>query len=186
MNWTKRRKRRDQRRLALRAAIALAGLTAILLVAGLCLGAEQVVRQWAMLERPPETVWRVLLDLDGMPLWRSDVQAIERLPDLAGRPAWRERGRGGVHVMELSAAEPPVRLVLQRTENGRPALPMRTFELAAVGPGTLVTVTERTRIGNPIGRLLRRLHPPRGALGRLLRDLEHRLSAPRREVVHSP
>ena len=98
---------------------------------------------------------------------------------------WREIGRSGVRVIALTVSEPPHRLVLRRTEAGVPALPVRTFELAPAGGGTLLTLTERTLVRNPLRRALNRLHPPRAGIARLLRDLDARLRG-RREVVARP
>ena len=186
MNWTQRRKRQARRRAARRALSVLVGGFGLLSLVGLFLGAEQRVSSEALFQRPPETVWRVLTDLAGMPLWRSDLSALERLPDLEGRPVWREIGQGGIRVIELAVAQPPSRLVLRRTRDGVPAFPMRTFELAAASGGTRVTLTERARVANPLQRVLYRLHPPRAGITRLLHDLDLRLNGFRREVAARP
>lgn len=186
MNWTERRKQKARRRLLLRLLGGGAGAIGCASLLGLTLGPEQVVSRRLQLPGPPEAVWRVLLDLDGMPQWRSDLVALERLPDQAGRPAWRELSRSGPRVIALTLSEPPRRLVVSRTEAGVPALPVRTFELAPVEGGTLLTVTERTLVRNPLLRALYRLHPPRAGIARLLRDLAYRLNGGRREVVTRP
>jgi uncharacterized protein YndB with AHSA1/START domain len=186
MNWTERRKQRARRRLLRRGAVALGAAITALFLAGLALGSERTVTGRALLERSPEAIWRILLDLDGMPLWRSDLAGLERLPDLAGHPAWREIGKRGSRVIQLSAAEPPTRLVLQTSDAGRPSLPARTFELVAAPGGTLVTLIERDRVRNPLRRVLYLLHPPRARIARLLHDLEQRLAGVRREVVARP
>jgi len=186
MNWSEQRKRKARRRLARRAAVLLLGVLAAASLLGLALASEQVVTGHAVLDRPPEAVWRVLLDLDGMPLWRSDLRALERLPDQNGRRTWREIAAGETRVMEIAAAEPPTRLVLRRADAGIPGLPLWTIELAPAARGTRVTLSERMRVGNPVRRVYYRLRPPRAALGRFLRDLELRLTAGRREVVNNP
>jgi uncharacterized protein YndB with AHSA1/START domain len=183
MNWIDRRRQQQRRRRTLKLLVASLGMLGAFFVAGALLPAEHRFTSKATLERPPETVWRVLVDVDGMPLWRSDLTAVERLPDLEGRPAWREYGKSGDQIVGLTLAEPPRRLVLQRASLGRPALPMRTFELAATAGGTLVTVTDRVEAKNPLQRVLVRLHVPRPAVERLLRDLSERFSTDRREVV---
>jgi uncharacterized protein YndB with AHSA1/START domain len=186
MNWTQRRRRKARRRLYLRCLGGLVGLLVCGFLVGLTIGPEQIVSRQLRLARPPEAIWRVLLDLDGMPMWRSDLVALERLPDQAGGPAWREIGPSGVRVIALTVAEPPHRLVLRRTEAGVPALPARTFELTSTEGGTLLTLTERTLVRNPLRRAFNRLHPPRGGIARLLRDLDARLRGGRREVVARP
>jgi len=186
MNWTQRKKQQARRRAARRALLLFTAGLGLLSLAGLSLGIEQSVSGQALLPRPPETVWRVLMDFDGMPLWRSDLSALERLPDFEGRPAWREIGRAGARVIELAAAEPPSRLVLRGTRDGVAGFPMRTFELAAASGGTRITLTERARVLNPLQRVRYRLLPPRGGITRLLRDLDLRLNGGRREVAADP
>jgi Polyketide cyclase / dehydrase and lipid transport len=183
MNWTERRKRRARRRLVIRLAIATAALIAATSGIGFLFPVRHEAAGRILLEPPPETVWRLLTDLDGMPLWRSDVTALERLPDLGGRPAWREIGPGGPRTMEQAEADPPHRLVLKRTRNGRPVLPIRTFELVGTPEGTLVTLTEDGEVRNPLGRILVRLRTPPGGILRFLRDLDQRLNGARRQVA---
>jgi uncharacterized protein YndB with AHSA1/START domain len=183
MNWTERRKRDRRRRLATRFLGVVAGGLSLLFAGGVFLPIEQVRSARAMFARPPEMVWRVLTDLDGMPLWRSDLAAVERLPDLAGRPAWREVSRGGDRVVELSYSEPPHRLVIQGATGGRGGLPVRSFDLVSTPQGTLVTLTDRVEVRNPLRRVLVRLRVPRANLRRLLSDLDQVLNANRRQVA---
>ena len=183
MNWTERRKRRARRRLALRLATLAATLLAAVSLIGLLFPVQLQTMGRIVLGPSPETVWRLLTDLDGMPRWRSDLKALERLPDLEGRPAWRETGSRGTRTMELAEADPPHRLVLQRTVNGRPALPSRSFDLVSTPEGTVVTLIERTEVHNPLGRILVRIKAPRGGILRFLRDLEQWLSGARRQVA---
>ena len=188
MNWIERRRRRARLRLLLRGALSFAALLALACGAGLALPREVLIRTQEVMARPPETIWRVLLDFDGMPLWRSDLTRLERLPDLAGLPAWREVGKHATRVMALTVAEPPRRLILRRTVSGSLSLPIRTFELvpASATAGTLVTLSELTRVNNPLWRVLWRIRPPRGELVRLLRDLDQRVAGGHRQVARNP
>jgi uncharacterized protein YndB with AHSA1/START domain len=183
MNWIDRRRQAQRRRRTLRVLGMLSGGAAALFLAGSLLPVVHILTSQATLQGPPEVVWQVLTDLDGMAHWRSDLTAIERLPDLEGNPAWREVGKSGDQVFELTRAEPPRLLVTQRAGEGASGLPMRTFELAATTQGTLVTVTDRVKSGNPFRRVLVRLHLPRPAAVRLLRDLAERLRVNRRVVI---
>jgi uncharacterized protein YndB with AHSA1/START domain len=186
MNWIDRRRQQRRRRRAMKVLAGGLGSLAALFLVGALLPAEHPFTSQAVLERPPETVWRVLTDLDGLPFWRSDLTAVERLPDLGGKPAWREVGRSGSRVVELTRSEPPRLLVMRRAGRGSSGLPMRTVELAALAHGTLVTVTDRVESRNPFRRVLVRLQLPQPAVLRLLRDLTERLSVTRREVVAQP
>jgi uncharacterized protein YndB with AHSA1/START domain len=183
MNWTDRRKRKARRRRTSTALSLVAGTTAALFIVGGFLPAEHTTISRAVLGRPPQTVWRVLTDLDGMPFWRSDVTTVERLPDLRGKPAWREVGRNGARVVEVSYAEPPRHLVIQAAADGEPSLPMRTFELVSIAAGTELTLTERVSSRNPFRRILVRLNLPRPAIERFLRDLTQRLGINPRQAA---
>lgn len=183
MNWTDRRKQQTRRRRARMAMTVLGVAAAMIFAIGMFLPSEHTSTSRAMLGRPAETVWRVLTDVDGMPLWRSDLTAVERLPDLMGKPAWRELGRGKARVMELSRAERPRLLVMQAAAGGEPSLPMRTFQLVPTSGGTEVTVTERLSSRNPFRRVLVRLRLPKPAIERLLRDLVQRFSVNPRQVA---
>jgi uncharacterized protein YndB with AHSA1/START domain len=183
MNWIDRRRQTVRRRRLKLAATGLAALVAVLFVAGLALPAEHVSTSRMLVDRPPEAVWRVLTDLDGMPLWRSDLAAIERLPDFRGKPAWREIGRGGGSVVEVYLGESPRRLVMQAADEGEPGLPIRVFDLISVRAGTEVTLTERAASSNPFRRVLVRLGGQRPAIDRFLRDLAGRLGTNRRTIA---
>ena len=86
-------------------------------------------------------------------------------------------------VMRLAAADPPHRLMIERTVDGRPGLPVRTVELVATARGTLVTVTQRSRVRDPLARVMVRLDRRRGDLGRLLRDLDRRVGSDARQAA---
>jgi uncharacterized protein YndB with AHSA1/START domain len=150
---------------------------------GILLPVEHRTTVRGSFDRPPEAVWRVLTDLDGMPMWRSDVTRVERLPDAGGRTTWREVGRTGDAIVELAESEPPYRLVIQHREAGMPALPELTFHLMAAGPGTSVVMVAREEIRNPLGRVLVRLGVRSSPVVHLLRDLENRLNVNRHQVA---
>ena len=186
MNWIERRRRAARRRRLLGAGLALIVVLAGWGLLGFLLPAELVVSGQILLRQPRETVWHVLTDFDGMPLWRSDLASLERLPDLSGRPVWRELGRGEARVVELSVADPPTRLEFRRADGGLPALPARSFHLESTERGTRLTLSERSVLSNPLRRVLARLAPPRGTVNRFLRDLEQRLRGVRKQVATAP
>jgi hypothetical protein len=175
MNWMEQRRRKAQRRVLLR--VAGAGLSAVLCfsLTGFLLPAEHTARRQAFVPTSPETVWRVLMDLDELPHWRSDIRFLERLPDRGGRPAWREDGVHGSRVFVLAESTPHSRFVVQSTGEAAVRGTVRVFDLVAAASGTLVMVTDRRMLPSPIERVLVRL--PLGLTGAsaLLRDLGTRL-----------
>ena len=183
MKFVSARQRRARKRRGLLIGFATLGILGLSLIGGMILPVEHQTTATAFFGRPPETIWRVLTDLDGMPLWRSDLTTLERLPAQDGRTVWREVTRRGTRVIEFSWAEPPHRLVMQGTSAGRPGYPMRTFDLASVERGTRLTVTERAEVSNPLRRVLVRLDPSRSAVTRFLTDLDRRLNLNHRQVA---
>lgn len=181
--WMEQRKRAARRRRLLRVLAAMAGAGALAFLAGAALPAEHRTTARQSFDRAPEAVWRVLTDLEGMPSWRSDLVRIERLPEADGRMTWLEIGRGEDQVMELTESDPPRRLVIHRREDGRPGLPERVVQLRATINGTLVTVTERAQVGNPLARVLVRLGAGESPADRLLADLHDRLGTTRRNLI---
>lgn len=181
--WMEQRRRAARRRKLLRALYAMLGLCAAASAAGLVLPSEHRTIVRGSLEGSPEAVWRVLTDLDGMPMWRSDVTRVERLPDTGGRTTWREVGRRGEVIVELAESEPPRFLVTTHREAGRPVLPELTVQLTARGRGTSITLIERAQVGNPLLRVLVRLGARSSSAARLLRDLQERLNANHRQVA---
>ena len=183
MCWMEQRRRAARRRRLLRALYVMLALCAAASATGLMLPSEHRTIVRGSLDGSPEAVWRVLTDLDGMPMWRSDVTRVERLPDAGGRTTWREVGRQGEVIVELAESEPPHLLVTNHREAGRPVLPELTFQLTARGRGTSITLIERSQIGNPLLRVLVRLGARSSTAAGLLRDLEERLNANRRQMA---
>lgn len=183
MNWIERRRRSRRRRRALRMLLTFGAAVAVLLFAGLALPGVRTSTGSATLSRSRETIWSILIDLDGMPRWRSDLTRLERLPDLDGRLTWKETGPGGDRVVQMVAAEAPRRLVMRSADDsGRDE---RSIELEEVqsGTATLVQVTEH----RPIAPLARLLGLVRGQeTPRLLADLARWLTGPRPQVASTP
>ena len=183
ISWMEQRKRAARRRRLLRVLTGMAGAGVLAFLAGAALPAEHRTTARESFDRSPEAVWRVLTDLEGMPSWRSDLDRIERLPEADGRMTWLEIGSGEDQVMELTESDPPRRLVIQRRADGRPGLPERIVQLRATINGTLVTVTERDQVGNPLVRVLVRLGAGESPAERLLADLQDRLGTARRNLI---
>ena len=182
ISWMEQRKRAARRRRLLRVLGGMAGAGVLAFLAGAALPAEHHTVARESFDRAPEAVWRVLTDLEGMPSWRSDLDRIERLPEANGRTIWLEVGSGEDQVMELAESDPPRRLVIHRREDGRPGLPERIVQLRATINGTLVTVSERDQVGNPLARVLVRLGARESPAARLLADLHDRLGTARHNL----
>lgn len=183
MNWIERRRQSHRRRRALRVVLAGVAAVSALQLAGMVLPRVRTSTGTLTMARSRETIWSILMDLDGMPRWRSDLTRLERLPDLHGRRTWKETGPGGERIVQMVVAEAPRRLVMRNAESsGRDE---RAIELEEIeqGTGTLVHVVERKPVA-PLGRivaLLRGRDTPR-----LLADLSRWLDGPRPQVASAP
>jgi hypothetical protein len=131
----------------------------------------------------PETLWAVLTDLDGMPAWRRDLGALERLPGDGAVVRWLEVRHGARVAMERVEAVPPERMVIRVAGPGRTG-PRWTYEIHRTARGARLEVTEERDIRNPLWR------PFAYLIGRsssrietLCRDLERRLSLARPQLV---
>ena len=68
-------------------------LVVVMLLVGRSLPMEHVVSRMARFARPPERVWKELVELDALPQWRTGLKRVERLP---GEPVtWIEHGKHG-------------------------------------------------------------------------------------------
>ena len=157
--------------------LAILVLLAIVVVAiGAMLPVNHVASRSATLPASPEEVWRLITDSNGFPAWRSDVKAVERLPDRNGKPVWVEDTTSGRITLAVDRAEPPRLLVLRIADPDLPFGGTWTYELRPnVNGGTDVTITEDGEIYNPVFRTLARfVFGYTATMDQVLGDLEKR------------
>jgi hypothetical protein len=132
-------------------------LVALVALVGLLLPRDHVATRAVRLKPAPPAVWEVLADHAAEPSWRKDLVRVERLPDRDGRPVWQEVSRRG-DTLALLTEEwvPPRRLVRRIVGEGLPFGGTWTIELAPEGLGSVVTVTERGEVYNPVFRFVSR------------------------------
>ncbi len=112
----------------------------------------------AHISRTPDVVFDALADFQGSLAWRSDITGIERVADRDGKPVWIEQGSHGPLPLEVTASEPPHRLLLTILPGAD--LPFEgawTFLLAPEAEGTRLTVVEEGRVPSPLFRALGKL-----------------------------
>ena len=64
------------------------------------------------------------------PAWRDDLEAVEVLPSVDGRQAWRERSDNGDIAYMVTVLEPPTRMVSRITS---PDLPFGGYKASGIG-----------------------------------------------------
>jgi uncharacterized protein YndB with AHSA1/START domain len=136
---------------------AILVLLAIVVVAiGAMLPVKHVASRSATLPASPEAVWRLITDINGFPAWRSDVKAVERLPDRDAKPVWVEDTTSGRITLAVDRAEPPRLLVLRIADPDLPFGGTWTYELSPDGSRTVLKITENGEVYNPVFRFVSR------------------------------
>lgn len=179
-----RRQRQRRARLIRLAIVGPIGLLVGSLGIGLLLPnhhCEQMVRTY---RSSPEAVFEVLTDLDAMPNWRRDLDAVERLPGTPGTVRWREWDRRRrATALERTEAIPPSRFVVALAA-GQASRVRWTYQLRPVERGTEVSITEDRHIGNPAGRTFVKLFgASRVRVEGWADDLEVRLNGRRQRLA---
>jgi uncharacterized protein YndB with AHSA1/START domain len=135
--------------------IALGAAVAGVIGAGAALPRDHAVRRRMRLSQPAAAVWHRITDYEGATAWRSGLKRVERLPDHHGNEVWRETSSDAID-LETTLVEPPHRLVRRIAGNRRDFGGQWEYEIVGDGAGTLVTITERGEVYNPLFRFVSR------------------------------
>ena len=151
----------------------------VVIAIGAMLPVQHVASRSAVLPAPPETVWQLITDVNGFPSWRSDVKAVERLPDRDGKTVWVEDTTSGRITLAVDRAEPPRLLVLRIADPDLPFGGTWTYELSAKDRGaTVLKITENGEVYNPVFRFMSRfIFGHEGTIAGYLAALEKRTSS---------
>jgi uncharacterized protein YndB with AHSA1/START domain len=154
---------------------ALALLVAIAYGVGARLPREHVATVRAHFRQPPDSIYRVLMDVATYPSWRSDVDRVEREPDRNGHIVWRERERMGGLEYEFTVAVRPTRLVSAIITPDAGFTGRWIYQILPDADGTVLTITEEGTVENPLFRFLSRyLFGNYGSMETMLRSLGKR------------
>lgn len=144
------------RRIAIWVVLGLAGLALVATGIGATMEPDHVVTRQATYAQSPQEIWDVITRFDQTPTWRSEVDGVQIE---SGDPIrFVELNDQGPLPLEVSESEAPSRLVLKADDPTLPFTGTWTFVLsAAEGGGTVVTVTERGTVHNPLFRFVARV-----------------------------
>ena len=139
--------------------IVAAGLISVIVlvaIIGALLPRDHVATMTATIAAPPDKVWAALTDVAAYPQWRGDVQKVDVLTSPL---SWREHTKRGDMTLATEIFEPPRRMVCRIQDKGMPFGGAWEYQLAPA-PGdankTVVTITERGWVSNPIFRFVSR------------------------------
>ena len=136
---------------------AVLGLVALMTLIGAFVPRDHRATSTITLRQAPDSVWKVIRDLGGVPAWWPEVKESVRQPDRNGQEVWRQKMSGFDVPLIVIEASPPGRLVTQiDTSAGGSFGGTWTYELVPISGSTKISVTEAGWIGNPILRALSR------------------------------
>jgi uncharacterized protein YndB with AHSA1/START domain len=163
--------------------IAVAVLVAITLVVvgiGWSLPRDHRATSEATLKTSPQSVYRLITEVDRFPEWRSGVERVERVPDSAGKTRFREVGSDGTILYEVENAVPNERLVTRIADPSLPFGGSWTYELIPRGDSTTLRITEDGKVYNPVFRFVSRFVMGHTAtMDKYLTDVRRQIEKPR-------
>lgn len=154
----------------------LVGLLILVLVIGMLRPKSHVATHTVVLAAPPESVWAVITDFARQPEWVPDLRRVEPAGEQDGKPRWREWFGGFEATTVIRASEAPRLLVKEILPTGS-FYGTWTWELAAEGQGTRLTITERGTVENPLFRGMMVFHDNTKSARQYAEALARRLEA---------
>jgi uncharacterized protein YndB with AHSA1/START domain len=136
--------------------LVVAGIVLLMVVLGWLVPRDHIATRVARYRQPPEAIWLAITDVDAMPSWRDGLKAVKKMPDRNGLPAHIEVTSMGELPMETVEMTPPRKLVGRIADPKLPFGGTWTFEIAPVGGGATLRITENGHISNPLFRFLSR------------------------------
>ena len=135
-----------------------AGLVVVIAIIGSLLPRDHVATVRATIPASREKVLAVLTDVAAFPTWRPDVQRVEILSKPPAPLSWREYSKRGSLTFVTETLEPN-RLIGRIADKNLPFGGAWEYDLAPDGADsarTLLTITERGYVSNPIFRFVSR------------------------------
>lgn len=129
------------------------GVVALVAGIGFLLPKAHTASRTAQYSSGPDVVFAAIADVGQYASWRSDVTAVDLLPSDEGT-MFRETGVNGHTTYRIEALERPTRMVSRIADPSLPFGGKWTFEIAAAGSGSTLTITEDGEVYNPIFRFI--------------------------------
>jgi uncharacterized protein YndB with AHSA1/START domain len=160
---------------------AVAAVALLITLVGSVIGRDHVASTRAIVPAPPDSVYAAITNAGEHPSWRKNLKSVEMLEPRDGHPRWREVSSFGPMTIELLERVPNQKVVGKVEDDGQAFGGTWTYEIAAApdGKGSVVTITERGFVNNPLFRFLSRfVFGYYGAQEDYLRALGSRFGAP--------
>jgi hypothetical protein len=128
----------------------------LVVVVGYTLPVQHVAARSIGLRQKPEDVFALISDFKDEPVWRSDVQQVEMLPQREGQIRFREKSANGTITMVVVDSIPPRRMVTEIDGKSLPFGGRWIFEILPNVDGCRLNITERGEVYNPVFRFMSR------------------------------
>lgn len=148
-------------------------LVVVAFVVGLLRPAVHEASTRSVLSVPVRDVWAVLSDWEKWPEWQPEIREVERLEDRRGHTVLMLTGGWGAMRAEIVESEAPARMVTE--VDGGSFRGRWTYVLERSGAGTVVSITERGEVGNPLFRAMMIFHDNHATMMAFHRALAARL-----------
>ena len=156
----------------------LVGLVGLMAVVGWMLPVGHTASRSAVIDALPARVFGAVTQVDQYPSWRTGVTAVEILPDDSRGRRFREDGSDGPIIFRIESSVSPSRFLTRIDDPEQPFGGTWTYDLAAEGGGTRLTITEDGEVYNPIFRFLARfVFSQTATMEQYLADVQKHVSA---------
>lgn len=137
--------------------LVLIAVVAVVVGIGLLLPMKHRASESARLLISAEDLWDAITNFAAYPGWRSGVVAVERLPDLDGRPVWKEVDSHDEGIAyETAESTMGQRLVRRIADTDLPFGGTWTFVVETTPEGSMLTIAEDGEVYNPVFRFVSR------------------------------
>ncbi len=142
---------------------SLVTIVALVAMIGAMLPKGHVATRAAKFRETPDTVWSAITTVQDYPKWRPGLQSVEQLSTTAGHAVWLERTGTGWNADEIPyqvvesvapAGTAPGKLVAKIADPKLPFGGSWTYEVGSADGGTVLRITERGEVYNPIFRFV--------------------------------
>ena len=164
--------------------LLIAGILGAIVLVVIAIGYALPVKHTATREKvfPADTaaVFAAISTPTEFPKWRRGLKSVEMLPAVDGKQSFRETGSDGTITYVIDEAVPGQRLVTRIADRNLPFGGSWTFEMGPATNGTILHVTERGEVYNPLFRFVSRfIFGHHRTIDHYLEDLERHLARER-------
>lgn len=133
---------------------------------------EHIVASSITLTASPDTVFKVIRNIQALPEWWDDAKSVTRLQGYP-RETWaHDMGMAGVVNIQITSVVPGSRLVTTIVDDEKQGWGgVWRYEISATGAGTEVHITEEGYVNSPIMRVIMNTMGKRRTVDGYLRSL---------------